>query len=101
MQWKQSKKIVEHQIEVRACGKRASVTIPNVKSHVTVLSCFSPVETMSEKELLVDSRYENVDEEEDEQTGVDGITEQVLQRPDMLAALQGRLHAEMLEVMAL
>ena len=56
---------------------------------------------MSEQEILEDARYENVDEEEEEQTGVDGITEQVLQRPEMLAALQGRLHAEMLEVMDL
>jgi len=56
---------------------------------------------MSEQEILEDARYEIVDEEEEEQTGVDGITEQVLQRPDMLAALQGRLHAEMLEVMDL
>ena len=37
-------------------------------------------------------------EEEEEQTGVDGFAEQVLRRPDVLAALQGRLHAEMLEV---
>ena len=72
-----------------------------VKSHVIVLSCFRPAETMSEKEILGDTRYEIVDDEEEEQTGVDGITEQVLQRPDMLAALQGRLHSEMLEVMAL
>jgi len=52
---------------------------------------------MSEQEILEDAPYEIVDEEEEEQTGVDGITEQVLQRPEMLAALQGRLHAEMLE----
>ncbi|PSN38990.1 Nucleosome assembly protein 1-like 4 [Blattella germanica] len=35
-------------------------------------------------------------EEEEEQTEV-GLTEQVLRRPEVLAALQGRLHAEMLE----
>jgi hypothetical protein len=34
VQWKQSKKIVEHQIEVYAGSKLASVIIPNVKSHV-------------------------------------------------------------------
>ncbi|XP_066999355.1 nucleosome assembly protein 1-like 1 [Anabrus simplex] len=36
-------------------------------------------------------------EEEEETTGVDGVTSQILRRPDVLAALQGRLHAEMLE----
>jgi hypothetical protein len=39
-----------------------------------------------------------VEEEVEEHTDVDGIAEQVLRRPDVLAALQGRLHAEMLEV---
>jgi hypothetical protein len=52
---------------------------------------------MAGKDMLGDVRFEIVDEEEEEQaeTGVDGIKEQVLKRPDVLAALQGRLHAEM------
>jgi hypothetical protein len=57
---------------------------------------------MAGKDMLGDVRFEIVDEEEEEQaeTGVDGIKEQVLKRPDVLAALQGRLHAEM-EVIAM
>nr|CAD7449044.1 unnamed protein product [Timema bartmani] len=35
-------------------------------------------------------------EDEEETTGVD-LTAQILRRPDVLAAIQGRLHAEMLE----
>ncbi|KDR23730.1 Nucleosome assembly protein 1-like 4 [Zootermopsis nevadensis] len=52
---------------------------------------------MAGRDLIGDVRFEIVDEEEEEQTDVDGIKEQVLRRPDVLAALQGRLHAEMLE----
>jgi hypothetical protein len=53
---------------------------------------------MSDRDILGEVRYDVVEEEVEEHTGVDGITEQVLRRPDVLAALQGRLHAEMLEV---
>jgi hypothetical protein len=67
---------------------------------------------MAERDMLGEVRYEIMtaakgeevkeeEAEEEEQPGVDGITEQVLRRPDVLAALQGRLHAEMLEVMPL
>jgi hypothetical protein len=56
---------------------------------------------MSDRDILGEARYEVVEEEVEEQTGVDGITEQVLRRPDVLAALQGRLNAEMLEVTVL
>jgi hypothetical protein len=56
---------------------------------------------MSDRDILGEARYEVVEEEVEEHTGVDGITEQVLRRPDVLAALQGRLNAEMLEVIVL
>lgn len=55
---------------------------------------------MSDRDIMGEVRYDVV-EEVDEHTGVDGITEQVLRRPDVLAALQGRLHEEMLEVIVL
>jgi hypothetical protein len=56
---------------------------------------------MSDRDILGEARYEVVEEEVEDPTDVDGITEQVLRRPDVFAALQGRLNAEMLEVIVL
>jgi hypothetical protein len=56
---------------------------------------------MSDRDILGEVRCDVVEEEVEEHTGVDGITKQVLQRPDALAVLQGRLRAVMLEVIAL
>ncbi|KAJ9592495.1 hypothetical protein L9F63_015911, partial [Diploptera punctata] len=65
---------------------------------ITQQAVKSPVEIMADPERIGDATDEVEEmEEEEEQTGVDGFAEQVLRRPDVLAALQGRLHAEMLE----
>jgi hypothetical protein len=55
---------------------------------------------MSDRHILGESRYEVVEEEVEEPSGV-GITDQLLRRPDVLAALQGRLHVELMEVIVL
>jgi nucleosome assembly protein 1-like 1 len=51
---------------------------------------------MSDRHILGESRYEVVKEEVKEHAGV-GITDQLLRRPDVLAALQRHLNVELME----
>lgn len=51
----------------------------------------------AEPERMGDGGDDVEEMEEEEETKVD-ITSQILRRPDLLAALQGRLHAQMIQV---
>lgn len=52
----------------------------------------------AEPERVGDASDEVEDMEDEEETAATDIKSQILRRPDLLAALQGQLHQEMLQV---